>query len=96
MRFAIESLSFVYTVPGNDGKDRVYVIRRGRVRAEMDAPGSVAEQSALDALLREAFGDAVDGMQLPSHEIDELLLLSSWFKRFPQEMERTQPVPRAS
>ena len=96
LRFAIESLSFVYTVPGNDGKDRVYVIRRGRVRGEMDAPASGGERSALDALLNEAFSDAVDGMQVPSHEIDELLLLSSWFKRFPRELERTQPVPLAS
>jgi excinuclease ABC subunit C len=96
LRFAIESLSFVYTVPGNDGQDRVYVIRRGRVRGEMNVPSNTAERSVLDAMLREVFSDAVDGMQVPSHEIDELLLLSSWFKRFPQEMERTQPVPRAS
>lgn len=96
LRFAIESLSFVYRVPGNDGKERVYVIRRGRVRGEMDAPGNAAEKTALDAMLREAFSDGVDGMQVPSHEIDELLLLSSWFQRFPKEMERTQPVSLAS
>lgn len=96
LRFAVESLSFVYTVPGNDGKDRVYVIRRGRVRGEMDAPVNPEQESTLNSMLHEAFGDAVDGMQVPSHEIDELLLLSSWFKRFPQEMERTRPVSRAS
>jgi hypothetical protein len=27
--------------------------------------------------------------QLPTHEIDELLLLSSWFRRFPGELQRT-------
>ena len=27
--------------------------------------------------------------QIPTHEIDELLLLSSWFRRFPGELERT-------
>ena len=27
--------------------------------------------------------------QIPTHEIDELLLLSSWFRRFPTELERT-------
>ena len=27
--------------------------------------------------------------QIPTHEIDELLLLSSWFRRFPSELERT-------
>jgi hypothetical protein len=30
--------------------------------------------------------------QVPTHEIDELLLLSSWFRRFPTEMKRTKQV----
>jgi len=96
LRFAVESLSFVYTVPGNDGKDRVYVIRRGRVRGEMEAPANSTARSALDQMLDEVFGNPVDGMQVPSHEIDELLLLSSWFRRFPHELDRTTPFERAS
>lgn len=96
LRFAVESLSFVYTVPGNDGKDRVYVIRRGRVRGEMDAPGNPDEQSMLNHMMTEAFGDASNGLQVPSHEIDELLLLSSWFRRFPHELDRTKRVELAS
>lgn len=95
LRFAVESLSFTYTVTGVDATERVYVIRRGRVRAEMDAPTTSGQQARLDALLAEIFGDAVEGMQVPSHEIDELLLLSSWFRRYPRELERTQPVERA-
>jgi excinuclease ABC subunit C len=94
LRFAVESLSFVYSVPGTDGTERVYVIRRGRVRGEMDAPLTPAEQSALDGMLNEVFSDAVDGLQVPSHEIDELLLLSSWFQRFPRELDRTRLVAR--
>jgi excinuclease ABC subunit C len=96
LRFAVESLSFVYTVPGNDGKDRVYVIRRGRVRAEMDSPATSIEHSALDDALRQIFSDATDGMQVPSHEIDELLLLSSWFRRCPHELDRTRRVDRVT
>jgi excinuclease ABC subunit C len=96
LRFAVESLSFVYTVAGNDGRDRVYVIRRGRVRAELDAPGTPGERSELDRVLAEIFSDATEGMQVPSHEIDELLLLSSWFRRFPHELDRTRRVERAS
>ena len=30
-----------------------------------------------------------DTAQVPTHEIDELLLLSSWFRRFPAELDRT-------
>ena len=96
LRFAVESLSFLYKVPGNDGSERLYVIRRGRVRAEVDPPRTQGERSALDQMLAEIFGDAVDGMQVPSHEIDELLLLTSWFRRFPRELDRTERVHRAS
>jgi excinuclease ABC subunit C len=96
LRFAVESLSFAYTVPGNDGKERVYAIRRGRVRGEMEVPSNAVEQSALDEMLAQVFSDAVDGMQVPSHEIDELLLLSSWFRRFPRELDRTRPVKRGA
>src|SRR4051812_48284576 len=39
-RFAVETLSFVYTAPGEDGDDRVYLIRRGRVRGECAVPRS--------------------------------------------------------
>lgn len=95
LRFAVESLSFVYTVRGYDGSDRLYVIRRGRVRAELDAPRSEQERSAMDALLGEIFGDATAGMEVPPHEIDELLLLSSWFLRFPRELDNAQRVERA-
>jgi hypothetical protein len=31
-----------------------------------------------------------DTAQVPSHEIDELLLLSSWFRRFPAELARSR------
>jgi excinuclease ABC subunit C len=96
LRFAVESLSFVYTVPGDDGKDRLYLIRRGRVRAEMDAPATPHQESALRDALAQIFGNATDGVQVPSHEIDELLLLSSWFRRFPRELDRTKPVARVS
>ena len=90
LRFAIETLSFVYTVPGHDGDDRVYLVRRGRVRAERAAPRTVHEHGELRRLVRTVFGTVErDSAQVPTHEIDELLLLSSWFRRFPAELART-------
>ena len=94
LRFAIDTLSFVYQVPGHAGEDRVYVIRRGRVRAESPAPRSSRERRELRQLVEDIFGPAErDTREVPTHEIDELLLLSSWFRRFPAELERTSTVP---
>ncbi len=94
LRFAVESLSFLYTVPGYGGDNRVYVIRRGRVRAEMAAPRRARERSRLATLAREIFGSVErDTARIPTHEVDELMLLSSWFRRFPAELGRTQPAP---
>lgn len=90
LRFALESLSFAYTVPGYDGGDRVYLIRRGRVRAECPAPRTHGERALLRRLAEDVFGTVEHAAsRIPTHEIDELLLLSSWFRRFPVELERT-------
>jgi excinuclease ABC subunit C len=90
-RFAIETLSFVYTVPGHDGDDRVYLIRRGRVRGEYGVPRSERERMQLLEMVESVFNPAErDTAQVPSHEVDELLLLSSWFRRFPAELARSR------
>jgi excinuclease ABC subunit C len=96
-RFGVETLSFVYTVPGHEGDDRVYLIRRGRVRAERPTPRTNAERRELERLVTEVFGRTErDTAQVATHEIDELLLLSSWFRRFPEELERTVKAGEAN
>lgn len=95
LRFAVESLSFVYTVPGHAGEDRVYLLRRGRVRHECPAPTTTRERARFGRAVEDVFGPAEpQGAQIPTHEIDELLLLSSWFRRFPAELERATPPER--
>jgi excinuclease ABC subunit C len=90
LRFAVETLSFAYTVPGHDGDDRVYLIRRGRVRAETPRPKTPADALEMMAMINDVFTPVErDTGQIPTHEIDELLLLSSWFRRFPAELQRT-------
>lgn len=90
-RFAVETLSFVYVVPGHEGDDRIYLIRRGRVRGEYPLPRSQRDRVALLAMVESVFNpmERVTS-QVPSHEVDELLLLSSWFHRFPDEMGRAR------
>jgi excinuclease ABC subunit C len=93
LRFALESLSFVYTVPGFNNDDRAYVIRRGRVRAELPVPRTADERRALSARAAEIFAPIeMAGAPVPAHEVDELTLLSSWFRKFPHELDRTTPA----
>ena len=93
LRFAVENLSFAYTVPGHEGDDRVYLIRRGIVRAEITKPKSKKQKSEMQKLAESIFSsEEKPAASVPTHEIDELLLLSSWFRRFPKEMKRTRPV----
>lgn len=94
MRFAVETLTFLYTVPGWGGDDRVYLIRRGRVRAERPVPATRQARAELARLCDEVFGpvEVESPARIPAHEIDELLLLSSWFRRFPEELSRTTPA----
>jgi excinuclease ABC subunit C len=90
-RFAVETLSFVYTVPGHEGDDRVYLIRRGRVRGEYAMPRSEQERLRLLEMVEDVFHPTErDSAQVPAHEVDELLLLSSWFRRFPDELARSR------
>ncbi len=90
-RFAVETLSFVYTVPGYEGDDRLYLIRRGRVRGEYAIPRSEPDRVRLLDMVEDVFNPVErDTAQVPSHEIDELLLLSSWFRRFPAELGRSR------
>jgi len=90
LRFAVETLSFVYTVPSDDGDDRVYLIRRGRVRAELPRPRTPGDAASLLECITDIFAaDERVTAQIPTHEIDELLLLSSWFRRYPEELQRT-------
>jgi excinuclease ABC subunit C len=44
---ALAELSAVYRVPGHGGEDRVYVLHRGLVRAELAAPRGRREQKAV-------------------------------------------------
>jgi excinuclease ABC subunit C len=90
LRFAVETLSFVYTVPGTNGDDRAYVIRRGRLRHEAKTPASETDRAILGARVEEIFSNrAKDAGVVPAHEIDELMLIASWFRAHPKEMERT-------
>jgi excinuclease ABC subunit C len=89
VRFGLESLSLVYPVSGTGGDDRVYLIRRGVVRAEAPAPRVTADRIALQSLIDRVFSPAdVRKGDVRTHEIEEILLITAWFRRHPAELAR--------
>ena len=93
LRFAVESLSFIYMVPGHNGDDRFYLVRRGVIRDEFPAPSTSAEWDAAVARVRDVFQPhPLAAGAVPSHEVDELLLLTSWFSTRPEELDATVPA----
>ena len=98
IRFALESLSFEYTIPGPTKDDaRTYVVRRGRVRHEGPAPRTAADRRALEAKVAEILAPAERApATVPGHEVDEVLLVAAWFKKHPKELKRTRPLEGAA
>ncbi len=109
LRFAVETLSFAYVVPGDPGRvpqrrragpvepaeaaARVYLVRRGRVRADHPLPHDAASAERLAEDARRIYTPRERGGAVPTHEVDELLLLSSWFRHRDGELGRTA-LPR--
>ena len=90
LRFAVETLTFAYPVTGHGHETRVYLVRRGTVRADLKLPVTRREQLEFAEWSRRIFHTPErPTRQVPTHEIDELLLLSSWFQRNPDEFART-------
>lgn len=91
LRCAVEELTFTYHVTGFGGEQRVYFVRRGVVCAERPAPKSVRQARALVELAHRVLSDqSAAPRALPLHEIDEVLLVTSWFRQHPAELQRTK------
>jgi excinuclease ABC subunit C len=86
----VESLSFVYRAPGHGSRDRLYLIRRGRIRAEASPPRSRRERSRVEALVRGVFSGVDPGpARLTAEEASEILLVARWFRLNAGELKRT-------
>lgn len=97
LRAAIEGLSFVYhvTAEGKGATDRLYCIRHGVVRHEAVPPTTPIEREAFAETARRLSLDS--GPAPAAHngaEMTQLLLVMSWFRRNPEEYERTSPFRR--
>ncbi|RKH36277.1 nuclease [Corallococcus praedator] len=90
----LRRLSLVYTVRGQlGGEDRTYVLRRGRIRAEVPAPQTSEELSALEARVRDIFAmPEPEAIGLRAQEAQEVMLIAKWFRLHPEELEGTVPA----
>jgi excinuclease ABC subunit C len=92
LREALDRLSFLYPVAGEEGDDRVYLIRRGTVRECVPAPRTSRERKRLASRVFDHFGrPEPDSALVAKHQVDEILLLSRWFRSHPDELERAVP-----
>jgi excinuclease ABC subunit C len=92
LRAALESLSFLYPVPGEGGDDRVYAVRRGTVRQVYRAPATPGEWRSLAAAAAEHYRHPEPELEVVcKRKVDEMLLLAHWFRTRPEELERTVP-----
>ncbi|WP_223633515.1 nuclease [Corallococcus sp. EGB] len=90
----LRRLSLVYTVRGHGGEDRVYVLRRGRIRAEVPAPQTPEEHAMLDARVQDIFSvPEPEAIGLRAQEAQEVMLVAKWFRLHPDELESTVPAP---
>lgn len=96
LRGFIESLSFVYEVPGEAGDGRVYIIRRGSIREELAAPSTEAEREAVAERARRLLRRRETYARVAPTQAAEILLLARWFRLRPHELERTWRVDGSS
>ncbi len=86
---ALAALTALYLVAGHAGDDRVYVLQRGLVRAELAVPpderGRTAMRRRADRLLS---APAQSPAKLAPDGVAESLLVERWFRRNPAERER--------
>jgi excinuclease ABC subunit C len=94
---ALDALSFVYVVRDatGGGDDRVYLIRRGLVLAEAPLPRTPIERLAFAASVeRHADAPAPALVARSATEMDQILLVTSWFRLHPEAFEATTPYTR--
>ncbi len=89
-RAGIDLLSFVYHDPGMYGDDRAYLIRQGQVRASFPDPKTPIEIEAFRAVVRtEVTRPTTVRGPLPRDGLDEILLITAWFRQHPDALRRT-------
>jgi len=94
-RGRVREMTFVYRVPGFGGDDRLYLIRRGRIRREGPHPKGSRARAEVAEAIEAVYGEAEAGpAALEPQDAAEILLVARWFRMNPRERKRTVPPDR--
>ena len=89
-RGRVQSLTFLYRISGFAGDERLYLIRRGRVRREFPYPRSKRARARVSKAVEHVYKHAEQGpAALEPREAAEILLVARWFELRPRELQRT-------
>ncbi len=94
LRLARTSPSVVYPVRGHDGNMIWYLIHGGRAVVGTPAPRDATEWARVAALMQRVFRPG-DGELTATAPVEGVLLVASWFRRFPEERKRAMTPEQA-
>ena len=94
LRGVIEALSFIYEPPAREGVPRLYLVRRGVVHEEIEAPRSLEERERVVDRARSLFRARRWEAGLRPTQAAEILLLARWFRLRPDELHNVWDEPR--
>lgn len=83
LRQARQENTFVYPLQGTQSRPVWYLIHRGRVVASCYQP-MTTDAAQAHALLADVYKDAT-GPVLPPGQVDHVLLVSAWFRKYPEQ-----------
>jgi len=89
--------SFIYPVTGPDGNALWYLIRRGRVIRSLPAPGDESSRQTASSIIEQTYDRRATAADVPAlDQVDHILLVSAWFRKFPIEREATMTPTEAA
>jgi len=89
IRRAQDEHSFVYKMPGPGRSELWYAVHRGQVKAVLPAPRTEKAKQAALSKIEQVFGAGAWAEPASVEEVDVVLLVAAWFRRHPDERNRT-------
>lgn len=96
LRSARRGGAFVYPLAGPSGETLWYLIQRGEVCAVLREPRTPTERDAAAGFVESTFAEADGESRVTDRTVDSVLLVASWFKKYPAEKANLLSAARAA